>query len=281
MGWWRMATLVAVLWVITLTVWANVIAGVLKGPTGVLAGAVLTALAAVVASYVPLIRPAIQRRPTELARLEAVEEADQEALRRVSELLGESPAGLLDPRRGLVRFTGRDRELAELLAWCQDDSPNGVRLVTGPGGVGKTRLSVELCARLHSDRWRCVRVGDRKEAAALELARRGWPYGVLLVVDYAETRIGLPDLLRAVAADPGPGRVRVLLLAAAPVSGGTSWPPENRRCGSCWPGRAGISRWRRRCPGKNRTRTWWRTRCRCSRPSWACRRPSRRTWIRG
>ena len=115
------------------------------------------------------------------------------------------------PRRGLVGFTGRERELAGLLAWCEDGQPRGVRLVTGPGGVGKTRLSVELCARLDPDRWRCVRVGDREEASALAAARRGWPGRVLLVVDYAETRIGLPDLLRAVAADPGP--VRVLLLA--------------------------------------------------------------------
>jgi hypothetical protein len=43
---WRMATLAAVLGVIALTVWAAVAAGVVKGPTGVLAGAVLTALSA-------------------------------------------------------------------------------------------------------------------------------------------------------------------------------------------------------------------------------------------
>ena len=43
---WKMATLAAVLGVIALTVWAAVAAGLVKGPGGVLVGAVLTALAA-------------------------------------------------------------------------------------------------------------------------------------------------------------------------------------------------------------------------------------------
>ena len=42
-------------------------------------------------------------------------------------------AGLLDPRRGLVGFAGRELELTGLLAWCEDGAARGVRLVTGPG----------------------------------------------------------------------------------------------------------------------------------------------------
>jgi tetratricopeptide (TPR) repeat protein len=133
------------------------------------------------------------------------------ALANVAELPGESPAGLLDPRRGLVGFTGRDQELSDLLTWCYGSGQHGLRLVTGAGGVGKTRLSVELCARLDARRWRCVRVGDGEEQSALAVARRGWDGGVLLVVDYAETRIGLAALFRAAAVDEGV--VRVLLLA--------------------------------------------------------------------
>jgi hypothetical protein len=204
---WKMATLAAVLAVIALTVWAAVADGVIGGPWGVLAGAVLTALAGVAAGFVPGIRDAVLRRRTE-------ESADLDALRRAGELAGEGPAGLLDPRRGLVGFTGRDHELARLISWCQDDpAPRRVRLVTGSGGVGKTRLSVELCARLEPHGWRCVRAGEGEEAQVLAAARRGWPGQLLVVVDYAETRLGLAGLLRAAAADAGPGPVRVLLLA--------------------------------------------------------------------
>src|SRR5579863_4905385 len=93
-------------------------------------------------------------------------------LRRAGERPGGGPAGLLDPRRRLVDFIGRERELAGMLTWCEDGRPRGVRLVTGPGGVGKTRLSVELCARLEPRGWRWVRARDGEEASALAAARR-------------------------------------------------------------------------------------------------------------
>jgi hypothetical protein len=122
------AVLAAVLGVIALTLWAAVVAGLFR----VAAGAVLTALASVAAGYVPGIREALRRPRAELERLEAAEAADQEELRRSSELPGGGPAGLLDPRRELVGFTGREDELKSLLAWCrQDPAPRGVRLAAG------------------------------------------------------------------------------------------------------------------------------------------------------
>jgi tetratricopeptide (TPR) repeat protein len=208
---WKMPTLAAVLWIVTLTVWAAVVVGLIKGPPGVLAGAVLTAIATVAAAYVPEIRDSVLRRHAEQSQLEEDAAAAREALGRAGELPEGGPAGLLDPRRGLVDFTGRERELADLISWCEDGRARSARLVTGPGGVGKTRLSVELCVRLRPRGWRLVRAGDQAEMAALSAARRGWSGPILLVVDYAETRIGLREFLRAVVADPGV--VRVLLLA--------------------------------------------------------------------
>ena len=142
---WKLPTLAAVLWVVALGFWAGVATGPIGGPWGEVAGSVLTVLAGVVTAYVPSFREEYRRR--------AADRADaRETLRRAGELPGGGPAGLLDPRRGLVDFIGRERELAGLLEWCEEDRPHGVRLVTGPGGIGKTRLSVELCARLEQAR---------------------------------------------------------------------------------------------------------------------------------
>ena len=69
-----------------------------------------------------------------------------------------------DARQKEASFVGREAETDKVAALLDE-----YRLVTvtGPGGVGKTRLSVELCARLDPSRWRCVRVGDGEEAGAL------------------------------------------------------------------------------------------------------------------
>ena len=122
------------------------------------------------------------------------------------------PSRLLDPIRRVVDFTGRENELARLLAWCEHDAAARLQLITGPGGVGKTRLALRLCELATELGWRCEWVGDGRETNVVDAVRAATHGRVLLVVDYAETRIGLPFMLRAVAADRG-SALRVLLLA--------------------------------------------------------------------
>jgi Mrp family chromosome partitioning ATPase len=78
---------------------------------------------------------------------------------------------LLQPERAVVAFTGRDPELAELLAWCESGPGKSVRLVTGSGGVGKTRLALEVASRWQATGRRWLLVAAGAEAGALAALR--------------------------------------------------------------------------------------------------------------
>ncbi|TWJ21159.1 tetratricopeptide repeat protein [Micromonospora endolithica] len=133
------------------------------------------------------------------------------------------PSWWLNPRNRTVDYV-RPALYGDLLAWCRDPAPSyAVRLVVAPGGVGKTRLALELREQLAADGWIAglVSLGAdvRRIAAALpEAAER---HRVFMSVDYAETlRPELDELLHAVDRCPA-GSVRVLLLAR---STGPWWP---------------------------------------------------------
>ena len=135
---------------------------------------------------------------------------------------GGSPAALLRADRQVVGFTGRRDELRGLGSWARGSSRGVVRLVTGPGGSGKTRLAVEFASLLEADGWRCgfLEAGQGGQAVTA-IAAAGDP--VLLMVDYAEARADLVPLLTALAAHRGDPVIRVMLLAR---SLGAWWQPE-------------------------------------------------------
>jgi hypothetical protein len=129
-----------------------------------------------------------------------------------------SPAALLRADAEAVPFTGRDRELDDLLAWCHG-GPAGlsVRVVTGPAGQGKSRLARRFATLIEADGW--VSGNLRSDMTDFETPEEPPGFGtlrtespLLLVVDHAETR---PGRVRAVLAElSGTGhQVRVLLLA--------------------------------------------------------------------
>jgi hypothetical protein len=130
-----------------------------------------------------------------------------------AELQPLSWAWLLDPKRALVRFIGREDELAGLLAWCEDASGGQLRLLTGAGGTGKTRLAVELAERLAEREWetRWIPEGHGTDAiAALPALPRE---RTLLVVDNADACAGLGRLLAKLTDNPTATGIRVLLVA--------------------------------------------------------------------
>ena len=125
--------------------------------------------------------------------------------------LSGSLVGLLRPERGVVPFIGREAELTALLAWCADPAAGTVRLLVGAGGVGKSRLAGRVAERLTGTGWVCSWVGEGLEAEAWEVAKQGTSRPVLLLLDYAEARSGLPALLRSVC--EAERQVKLLLLA--------------------------------------------------------------------
>jgi glycosyltransferase involved in cell wall biosynthesis/tetratricopeptide (TPR) repeat protein len=125
---------------------------------------------------------------------------------------------LLRAEEACVPFDpGRDGLVSDLLAWAgnAEGFPLMVRLHTGPGGIGKTRLLLEVCRKLGPD-WRAgFLVGDCPVA---EIPTRLTPLlrqhaQVLIVVDYAETRRAEVAALVEAALPSPDRRVRIVLLA--------------------------------------------------------------------
>lgn len=157
---------------------------------------VAAAAAAVIGAFGPTV---MEWRSAWLAREREIRSFSADAAR---EDLPESVAWLLHPSKEIVPFVGREDEVAELRQWLmKSDEP--VRLLVGPGGVGKSRLAQQLWnttrreTRWHRqvsswvrrDRWeyRPIRYGAELAVAA-KLRNDPTAAEVLLVVDYAETR---------------------------------------------------------------------------------------------
>ncbi|MGZ3143965.1 toll/interleukin-1 receptor domain-containing protein [Lentzea chajnantorensis] len=113
---------------------------------------------------------------------------------------GAAPSTLLLPERAVVPFHGRDRELADLVAWAHASAPNAARLVVGPAGCGRTRLAVELCRRMTADGWLAGLLAGQAPAAQIRRTS-AVDRPLLAVVDDAEQRSEqLVALAEAVAA---------------------------------------------------------------------------------
>ncbi|HTE18237.1 MAG TPA: hypothetical protein VK689_07630, partial [Armatimonadota bacterium] len=118
-----------------------------------------------------------------------------------------------------------------LLDWTTEVGAVGVRLFTGPGGVGKTRLFQELAARLReADAWDAGFLLEAEDESAIDtLTRNGRP--TLVIVDYAETHRHRDRVLQAALKEGQSGRVplRIALLARdagdwwAILRSGTDW----------------------------------------------------------
>ncbi|MFF5295931.1 ATP-binding protein [Paractinoplanes globisporus] len=131
----------------------------------------------------------------------------------------EQPSRLLNAGNRVVRFTGREEEIADLTAWRDGGGAVAVRLVHGGAGQGKTRLAHRFAELSRAGGWMALRARHSREASVrpIEMGTRKSLVAagpILVLVDYAE-RWPLSDLL-ALLLDRrlhGGPALRVLMLA--------------------------------------------------------------------
>jgi glycosyltransferase involved in cell wall biosynthesis len=174
--------------------------------------------------------PAAPSIPTDLAQWIALPAQLWEQHR------GLSPSQLLKAEEEFIPFAAeRFQFLQTQLDWATTQTyPTCVRLLTGEGGTGKTRLALEMCKRLLKEGWTAgfLRSNFHTRSAqifAKSVLQNQQP--LLLVIDYAETRTTeLLEFLAAILSQKISSPIRVLLLAR---SSGEWWgqlPTYDPRC---------------------------------------------------
>ncbi len=137
------------------------------------------------------------------------------------------PTDLLQAKYAIVPYIDIAGMRAGLIAWCSDRSrATAGRVVHGAGGLGKTRLMIEVAAALRADGWTAGFLDrpheqvqgtlEQRWKALDQLIAHGDDSGLLLVLDYAE---GRQDEVRALAErlgrrpDGDTRPIRIVLLA--------------------------------------------------------------------
>ncbi len=131
--------------------------------------------------------------------------------------LHQSPTifSMLNWRTRTSEFKGRQDELDELRLWTADNREISVKFITGPGGVGKTRLAAEFATKMQDENWAAGFVDLRARQTY-----QGNPAGTLLIVDYPEEdRPAVKELFKDLAKLQIETKLRVLFLTRQEIAG--------------------------------------------------------------
>jgi glycosyltransferase involved in cell wall biosynthesis len=157
---------------------------------------------------------------------------------------GMADSQLLRAEEALLPFDpARQPEIDSLNAWLDDTKwPLAVRLITGAGGQGKTRLALELCHQRLTSGWHAGFLdsdleNNRMTVSWQNLRKRDQP--LLIVIDYAETRqAAFLALLKASLQIPIEQPVRMLLLARDSGEWWDNLPSKDHQCEALLSGHA-------------------------------------------
>jgi glycosyltransferase involved in cell wall biosynthesis len=157
---------------------------------------------------------------------------------------GMADSQLLRAEEALLSFDpARQPEIDKLDAWLDDRQwPQAVRLITGAGGQGKTRLALELCQKRLGLGWHAGFLDTDLEPNKMggvwqDLRKHNKP--LLIVLDYAETRqTALLALLKAALQNSGEQPLRMLLLARDAGEWWDNLPSKDRQCEALLSGHA-------------------------------------------
>ncbi|MBV9928724.1 MAG: tetratricopeptide repeat protein [Acidobacteria bacterium] len=149
---------------------------------------------------------------------------------------GMADSQLLRAEEALLPFDlARQPDIDRLNEWLDDEQwPQAVRLMTGAGGQGKTRLALEICQQRLKSGWQAGFLDSELEANRMggiwqELRRLNRP--LLIVVDYAETRqAAFLSILKAALQNPGEHPLRMLLLARDAGEWWDNLPGKDSQC---------------------------------------------------
>ena len=144
----------------------------------------------------------------------------------LADALEESGANLFSLLRWDFRLAatlhGREDDLEKILAWCRGGSNTPTaRLITGPGGVGKTRLAATAAETLRREGWSAGFLPASSDLVNMKFGSKG----LFLILDYPEEQ---PERTSAVLhklaeLTTAPYPLRVVFLSRRSFA---QWEPE-------------------------------------------------------
>lgn len=110
-----------------------------------------------------------------------------------------------------IAFTGRESEMEALEEFCEDNKPITWWAVTGPGGMGKSRLIHEFSKRKKKQNWQTIWLKQENYRNIINLIPG--PNDTLVIADDAQAYLqDVGEWITSISERPRSGKLRIILL---------------------------------------------------------------------